>query len=220
MDQLFEDNRNIYTAYRREHNSNLAERCRKLRALVSVKSGTVLEIGALDYSLLSLFDGFQRFASDLVVRRFPSNLPFFLANTLEGLPCTGATFDVVVAGELIEHVLDTEKLVSEIFRTLKPGGEIVLSTPNTSFWRNFLQLLLKQNPFWVDWKNGQEGHVRYFSPVTLRTLLEDAGFDNVRLTTIQDIDGGNPILRIVGKIIERTSPMYGMLILARGMKTR
>jgi hypothetical protein len=56
--------------------------------------------------------------------------------------------------------------------------------------------------------------------IASRLLLEGAGFDKVRITTIQDIGGGNPILRATGKIIERTSGMHGMLILPRGTKNR
>jgi 2-polyprenyl-3-methyl-5-hydroxy-6-metoxy-1,4-benzoquinol methylase len=49
------------------------------------------------------------------------------------IPFEEATFDVVVSSEVIEHVVDPKKALSELFRVLKPGGTLVLTTPN-AFW--------------------------------------------------------------------------------------
>ena len=44
------------------------------------------------------------------------------ANVDEGLAFEEASFDVVVAGELLEHIRDPERLVAEARRVLRPGG--------------------------------------------------------------------------------------------------
>jgi SAM-dependent methyltransferase len=51
-----------------------------------------------------------------------------------GLDYPDASFDLVFCSEVIEHIVSPETLVSEMGRLLKPGGRIVLSTPNSAFW--------------------------------------------------------------------------------------
>src|SRR5215216_222881 len=51
-----------------------------------------------------------------------------------GLDYPDATFDVVFCSEVIEHMTSPETLVAEMRRVLKPGGLLVLSTPNSAYW--------------------------------------------------------------------------------------
>jgi SAM-dependent methyltransferase len=51
------------------------------------------------------------------------------------LPFADASFDVVVSFETIEHVSDCSKFIDGCFRVLRPGGTLVLSTPNRSVSR-------------------------------------------------------------------------------------
>lgn len=46
------------------------------------------------------------------------------------MPFEDNSFDFVVSSEVIEHVPDPLKAIDEIHRVLKPGGKVVLSTPN------------------------------------------------------------------------------------------
>jgi SAM-dependent methyltransferase len=83
------------------------------------------------------------------------------------LPLGDAAVDLVVSFETIEHVQDAQALVDEIRRVLKPGGRLVLSTPNRAFGPPERHT---SNPF----------HIREFTSDELRTLLRSA-FDDVRL---------------------------------------
>lgn len=47
------------------------------------------------------------------------------------------TFDKVLCSEVIEHIPDADKALSEMWRVLKPGGILVLSTPNPISWYGF-----------------------------------------------------------------------------------
>ncbi|MHC1740174.1 MAG: class I SAM-dependent methyltransferase [Anaerolineaceae bacterium] len=51
----------------------------------------------------------------------------------EFLPFPTAIFDLIVSNEVIEHVQDDHKAVSEMIRTLKPGGRLVLFCPNRGY---------------------------------------------------------------------------------------
>lgn len=48
---------------------------------------------------------------------------------VEELPFLDGTFDVVIAGEVLEHVLDIEIALAQIVRVLKPGGILLATTP-------------------------------------------------------------------------------------------
>jgi ubiquinone/menaquinone biosynthesis C-methylase UbiE len=83
------------------------------------------------------------------------------------LPLRTASIDQVVSFETLEHVPDAMALVRELRRVLKPGGRLVLSTPNRAFGPPELHTV---NPF----------HIREFTADELRTLLQES-FDEVQL---------------------------------------
>ncbi|MDI6737835.1 MAG: class I SAM-dependent methyltransferase [Nanoarchaeota archaeon] len=97
-------------------------------------------------------------------------------------PFSVNTFDVVFAGEIIEHVFDTDGLLQEIKRVLKPNGFIVLSTPNLAALTRRLRLLFGINPLIEiglispDGKEKSAGHIRYFTIKSLEELLNRNGF--------------------------------------------
>jgi SAM-dependent methyltransferase len=51
-----------------------------------------------------------------------------------GLPYPDDRFDLAVAIEVLEHVPDKERLLAGIYRVLKPGGRLFLTTPNPQCW--------------------------------------------------------------------------------------
>jgi SAM-dependent methyltransferase len=63
------------------------------------------------------------------------------ADAEEPLPFADASFDVVVAAELLEHVREPEQLVAEIGRVLRPAGTIAGSVPNSYRLKNRLRFL-------------------------------------------------------------------------------
>ncbi|MFM0029584.1 glycosyltransferase [Paraburkholderia madseniana] len=54
----------------------------------------------------------------------------FLHGSASELPLPDASFDAVVSFETIEHLFEQEEMLSEIHRVLKPGGFLILSSPN------------------------------------------------------------------------------------------
>jgi 2-polyprenyl-3-methyl-5-hydroxy-6-metoxy-1,4-benzoquinol methylase len=94
----------------------------------------------------------------------------------EPLPWDAATFDAAVAGEVIEHVLDTDHLLGELARVVRPGGALVVTTPNLASLENRLRLLVGRYPMWMDHRVVGTGHLRYYTPRVLRHHLGVHGF--------------------------------------------
>lgn len=79
------------------------------------------------------------------------------------------TVDLVTARHVIEHIADPIAFVREIYRILKPGGMMVLKTPNST--------ALGRGWFGVDWfANDVPRHLILFSPANLKLLAENQGF--------------------------------------------
>lgn len=57
-------------------------------------------------------------------------------------PLKDSSFDVVVSDQVIEHILNIDHFIHEIYRILKPGGYCVISTENLSSWHNIFALVL------------------------------------------------------------------------------
>lgn len=95
------------------------------------------------------------------------------ADAEQGLPFEDDTFDVVVAGELLEHVRDPGQLVSEARRVLRAGGTFVGSVPNGFRLKNRLRFLAGRKP------ETDPTHLHLFSPEELHALL--GGFEEARL---------------------------------------
>jgi SAM-dependent methyltransferase len=63
-----------------------------------------------------------------VVRSYPPVLP--VRANLVRLPCRSGSVDVVVSNQVVEHLWDQAGFVAECARVLRPGGRLVLTTPN------------------------------------------------------------------------------------------
>ncbi len=82
------------------------------------------------------------------------------------------TFDVVVCGELIEHVDNPGLMLANIRPFLQPQGYLIVTTPNP--WRYRRIRLMMKGCFEKDWLNRE--HVAWYSYQTLRQILERYGF--------------------------------------------
>lgn len=96
------------------------------------------------------------------------------------LPYADASIDIVLAAEVIEHIIDTNGFVAEIERILSPGGFAFFSTPNLLWWWYRLDLLRGHYLDILDYRlrfGNDFGHVRVFTPQLLSEVVEQAGLD-------------------------------------------
>jgi SAM-dependent methyltransferase len=69
------------------------------------------------------------------------------ADLNEPLPFRDATFDLVHANQVIEHLVDLDRFVAELQRVLRPGGRAIVCTENLASWHNVAALVLGYMPF-------------------------------------------------------------------------
>ncbi|CAG1020586.1 partial putative S-adenosylmethionine-dependent methyltransferase/MSMEI_2290, partial [Methylococcales bacterium] len=87
----------------------------------------------------------------------------------------GTVFDVVVAGEFIEHVENPGRFLVNMLKHLKPNGTIILTTPNPFYPKRMLEILIHGKAL----VNPQ--HVSWFCPQTLHTLMERTGYTDIEV---------------------------------------
>jgi SAM-dependent methyltransferase len=98
------------------------------------------------------------------------------ADVEQRLDVPDGSFDVVVAGELLEHLRDPASVVAEAERVLAPGGLLVGSVPNAYRLKNRLRFMRGRPP------EQDPTHLHLFSPSDVRRLLE--GWQDVELRFI------------------------------------
>lgn len=124
--------------------------------LRSISVNRFLDIGCGDGNFTSLvkkvLDQAEVYGTDIspqaVKLTAEKGIPAFCVDlSRENLPFSENYFDVIFAGEVIEHVFDTDHFLDEVFRVLKPMGYLILTTPNLASLYNRIALLLGYEPF-------------------------------------------------------------------------
>jgi 2-polyprenyl-3-methyl-5-hydroxy-6-metoxy-1,4-benzoquinol methylase len=96
-------------------------------------------------------------------------------------------FDVVLLGDVIEHVFDTDLLLKNCYDVLKPGGFLLLTTPNVASIGRRLMLLfgispyLEYSPHHLTNDLPSVGHIRYYTRDILNKQLEANKYKSVQI---------------------------------------
>ena len=88
------------------------------------------------------------------------------------IPFKGKSFDVVHMSEIIEHVLDTDKALSEVHRVLKENGRLIITTPNCASFRDRILVLTGHLQGYMQ----HTEHVRFFNKERLVRHLKKNKF--------------------------------------------
>ena len=115
-------------------------------------------------------------------------LDFRLAPVDGPLPLEDNSFDLVWASEVIEHVADTARWLSEVRRVLVPGGRLVLTTPSHGRLRLALHGIERYSEPLGD-------HFPLYTRRSLAAVLVDLGFDRIH---VRAVGGVPPLRRMLG----------------------
>jgi SAM-dependent methyltransferase len=137
----------------------------------------VLDIGSFDSHWLSRQPARFRVGVDLDIQ--PSRSCHVLRGDGQQLPFADSTFDSVFAFDVIEHVDDDARFVAELVRVTRPGGEIMISTPNAD-----LRILPRAL---TPWAHRRWGHARCtgYAPGELSALFAAAGAKDVQIRQLR-----------------------------------
>lgn len=120
---------------------------RVLRDL-GVSGGTLLDVGCGGGAFREIATGLSNayLGTDIVrYDDFPQDARFLLTNLESGtVPVDDGSMDVVCAIEVIEHLENPRAFVRELARCVRPGGTIVVSTPNQLSLLSLVTLAVKQ----------------------------------------------------------------------------
>ncbi len=127
------------------------------------------------------------------------------AETME-LPFPEGSFDVVLCGDLIEHLREPEGFLARLRPLLREDGRLVLTTPNVANWTMRLGLLVGR------WRYTERGildrtHLHLFTRRTLVETLERAGYGIVEFDYTYPVPGiGSPVVERAAYAIGRLRP--------------
>ena len=147
----------------------------------------------------------------------------------EPLPFDDETFDLVYLTEVIEHLVRPDRALEEIRRVLRPGGHLIVSTPNLACLPNRLLLALGLQPLFSEVSEemvlgrgakllGQGtspvGHLRLY---TLRGLIETLRLHNLEPTIIRGAAFSDDRLGILQRVLSRV-PSLAMILVVQAKK--
>lgn len=107
-----------------------------------------------------------------VARRKYPNIKVMVLDEEEGIPFTNNYFDTVCVIDVLEHILDTETTLEEIYRVLKPNGKLLIATNELTRIKHILIALCYQDNYFYP----TSPHIRYFTKRNLSDLLHRKGF--------------------------------------------
>ena len=126
-------------------------------------------------------------------------------------------FDAVLLGDVLEHLVDPARVLSQIREVLAPNGSLVISLPNIVHWETRVQVLLGRFNY-QSCGTLDHTHLRFFTLKTARELIESAG---CRIVRFHPAVGGRATghLRPIWQILARMLPglfAYQLLFEAKG----
>jgi SAM-dependent methyltransferase len=62
------------------------------------------------------------------------------------IPLAAGSIDIVTVYDVIEHLVETWQFITEVYRVLRPGGRVVIDSPNLAAWHNVFSLVLGYQP--------------------------------------------------------------------------
>jgi SAM-dependent methyltransferase len=121
------------------------------------------------------------------------------------LPLEQASFDVVLCGDVVEHLRNPAATLARLRPYLQSGGKLVLSTPNVANWAIRLSLLAGR------WRYTDRGildrsHTHLFTRATLEETLAEAGYELESIDFSVPVPGDSDLLDGAARLVGRLRP--------------
>ncbi|KKN67031.1 hypothetical protein LCGC14_0465850 [marine sediment metagenome] len=163
-------------------NNQTQIRINKMQEFIGeTKDKIVLEIGIGEYE----FDikTKKKYTLDIVGKYKPDLLCDL---NKEVIPLDDETVDLVIVGEVLEHLINPYNVVREFYRILKPNGIVVASSPNICSLVNRFRMIFGNLPTYcaepIDEEN-PERHIVDFNKKYFKDIFNKADFEIERITS-------------------------------------
>ena len=113
--------------------------------------------------------------------------------------------------------MDTDFFLKQCFDSLKPGGYLLLTTPNLVSFANLRYWLQTEQYMWVDSAANQLGHVRYLAPKRMESALNVAGFCEIEMATVSGLESLQNV-PLLHRLIQSLFPLRGNRLCVRARK--
>lgn len=185
---------------------------RLLSWLETLPPSTILDVGCSDgrFSALARQAGHEVHGMDLIKHDGIAERVsvFFEADLNAGLPAElPRGYDVIVAADVLEHVVDPESLLTSLAERLADGGEILVSVPNFGHWYPRGRTTLG----WFDYDTRgplDHGHVRFFTRRSFERLIERCELSieerSVVGVPVDIVDRGGSAPRTLSRLLHTT----------------
>jgi len=192
-----EDSQSFFDLYYTTHRDRLAfdieyvlENAAKRDSILDVGCSPLLAFRALQR------EGFQITGVDLRPDEFADAIDKWQMQVAccdierEPLPFADESFDLVQLNEVFEHLrINLPFTLRQLFRVLRPGGRLLLSTPNLRSFRGLINFLFRDRGISDAWdiysqfeklqQHGHMGHIREYTFTEVNELLERIGWQTV-----------------------------------------
>ena len=150
-------------------------------------------------------------------------------NAPGALASLGREFDVVLAMDVLEHLVEPESAVKALTAVLKPGGCLIITGPNVAFWSMRWMLLTGR------WRYHDAGimdrtHLRWFALSGWVALAESSGLRSVMVRSaelgifplqqfLQRLPGGASLVKFIAAALTKRMPsLFAVVLLVVAVK--
>jgi len=145
-----------------------------------IKGLNILECGVANGGVVDLLnkEGTSCFGVDINPRQI-GGVKIIQKDLNEGFPDFKIKFDVIFAGEVIEHLFDDTKFIRNCREFLKPNGLLIITTPNLVFSVNRLLMLFGRMPMFAY----ASYHYHIYNKKTIENLIKQEKFEILKTTS-------------------------------------
>lgn len=105
-------------------------------------------------------------------------------------------FDALIFSEVLEHLVEPQRVVEKLARSLRPGGLVLASSPNIAHWRVISELMRGRFNL-ADQGVFDRTHMRWFTPETFAAMFSNAG---LRVESLGPVTAFSPRTQLISRL--------------------